>query len=342
MLKNSVIDSADVLNTVSGVGFIPAQYISLCEMAGTTADWSDSTVLDSAELERYLLDACEDGSDNLLLNVYSIQISPQGYRIDDFARYSGDMFVYFVFPENKIRELREAGKSPHRRAQEIAGIKKDYKKDGTLGELILFMILDGFFDIPMVSHKIKNKQNYEQEVLGSDGVYFGIFQGEESIGIGEAKVYANLSQAIDSALDSIGRYHEAGSSTAIDQELNIAPTNLSDNLSTEQVDILADVLTEEQFSEYPLFHPILICHEAGSLNPIEKSSAPLDEKRKRIRDMLGNRDYLSKITDSQEDGSHDGISANLLFLFLPVHDLDKFRQEVLTNIDPALRHVMGG
>lgn len=305
-------------------------------------DWSNATVISEGELGRYIFQADTEDRTELCVKQYSIEVGPQGWNYNDFARYCGDRFVYFVFPENKVKELQEEDRQPHPRALEIAGIKANYERDGTLGEFILFLIVDGFFDIPMVSHKIASTQNFNLEVAGSDGVFFGELNSSQCIGLGEAKVYKNFQNAIDSAIASLNRFHEVGSSTAIKQELNIAPTNLSENLSTEQLEILAEALTERKFSNYPLFHPVLICYEESQF---DISQMPWDANESALRSeiisILKEKECLEPIEDKIDSENYDISQAYLLFITLAVSDLDRFRKEILLKIDPGLKHILG-
>ena len=249
--------------------------------------------------------------------------------------------MYCVFSEQEIQKLQEQRKAPHRRAQTKAGIGKDYDRDGVLGELILFLLVDGFFDVPMIAHKLSGKQNYSDEVKGSDGLFYGDFGEGISFAVGEAKVNQRLKQAISSALNSINRFHGVEETRFKDQELDVAPNNLSQNLSEEQVGKISKIVDEDQVAEYNLRHPIFICYESDQIKQINDEEHDADELKRKINNHLKNKDFVNEVEDSFSEETKEMTGIDLMFLFLPVKDINKFRQKVLRNIDPALGHVMG-
>lgn len=304
-------------------------------------DWTEATVIEEDDLGDYILQVGDDGQGGTFIRSYSVQVKPAGFDYDGLSKYLGDEFVYYVFSEEKVEELRSAEKSPHVRAQQKASISKDYVRDGLLGEFLLFLLTDAFLDIPMISHKLQFKQNYDHEVYGSDNLFFGRFDGQECIGIGEAKVKSGTNtDGIRDAVDSISDFHDPNSEQYMSQEISIAPKNLTSNLDEDQVDVLVDALTDSDYSNYPILHPIFVCYDVEDLNKVERVEKTVDEMKEEIEETLKEEEYLDKVQTQVENG-HDRITrAYLLFFFLPVPDLTEFRKRMLTGIDPGLKHIM--
>jgi len=305
-------------------------------MTFSGTDWADSTIIESEELDQFFYQSINDEEKNLVLHSYSIKIKESGYNYDELMNFLGDTFSDYVFPSKKKQELRDEGKEPGVRAQKKAGFSKQYQQDGNLGEFLLFLLTEGYFDMPMISHKIIRKQNYKNEVYGSDNLFFGRFKDEEHIGVGEAKMYGRLKQGIQKAVDSITDFHDESSDRYMEQELSLAPKNISQNLKEEQIDYLAEVMTESEYSGYPIIHPVFICYENEELNGVEDITKSPEEIEDEIDEILKQEGYLSAVDEKVKDG-HDRLSrAHILFLFLPVGDLDEFRKRALSSIVPGI------
>lgn len=305
-------------------------------MTHSGTDWSESTIIESKELDRFFYESMDDGEDNMIIHGYSVRILESGFNYSGLEEYLGDTFADYVFPSKKKEELLKQGKSPAVRAQRKAGFSTDYQRDGNLGEFLLFLLIDGYFDVPMISHKIIYKQNYKHEVYGSDNLFFGEFKEEEHIGVGEAKVYGGITDGAREAIDSISDFHNENSRRYMEQELSLAPKNISQNLDEEQIDYIADVMTGDGYSDYPIFHPVLVCYGQEDLQNIEDATKAVEEIEEEIDDVLTNEDYLSKVTNQVDNGHHRLSRAHLLFLILPVADLDDFRKRMLTSIAPGI------
>ncbi|WP_138797871.1 DUF1837 domain-containing protein [Halostella sp. PRR32] len=301
-------------------------------------DWSKATVIDQDSLGEYVYEVDTDEVDNIHLTNYCVQVQPAGFAFDGLGKFLRNRFAYYVFSKKEVERLRKSGKSPSIKAQEMAGIGKQFRQDGTLGEFLLFLLTDGFLDIPMISHKISNKQSYSHEVYGCDNLFFGEFKDEECIGIGEAKVYGNITDGIREAVSSISEFHEEQSKTYLTQELNVAPKNLTNNLEPEQFDYLAEVLVSDP-GQYPILHPVFICYEDGDLGSVEDVTKDNEKIREEIKSRLEDIDPLSKTQTQVGNGTDRLRRAYLLFLFLPVPSLDDFRERMLVSIDPGLRHL---
>ncbi|WP_338727191.1 DUF1837 domain-containing protein [Haladaptatus sp. DJG-WS-42] len=305
-------------------------------MTSSGADWSDSTIIKSSELDNFFYESMDDEDENVIIHGYSIKVLESGFNYSGLEEYLGDKFADYVFPSKKKQELLDKGKSPAVRAQQKAGFNKDYQRDGNLGEFLLFLLVDGYFDIPMISHKIIYKQNYQHEVYGSDNLFFGEFKDREHIGVGEAKIYGGITDGVRAAVESIGDFHNENSRRYMEQELSLAPKNISRNLNEQQIDYLADVMVDGGYSDFPIFHPVFICYGQEDLKDVEDVTKSIDEIEDEISEILKDEDYISKIDNQVEQGHHRINRAHLLFLILPVADLDEFRKRMLTSIVPGI------
>lgn len=303
-------------------------------------DWADSTIIQESELKEYFYNSVETNKSNLHIHGKTVKILPGGFNYSGLEEFLGDRFADYVFSSDKKNQLINNDKSPAVRAQRKASINQDYQRDGNLGEFLLFLFVDGFLDVPMVSHKIIHKQNYNHEVYGSDNIFFGEIFGDTCIGVGEAKIYDNVIDGVRSAVDSIEDFHDEDSRRYMDQELSLAPKNLSENLTKQQIDLLAEVMTTGNYADYPTFHPVFVCYGNDELSEVEDIMKSVGEIESEIDDILLGENYLSRVQDQVDNGHGRLDRVYLLFIILPVPDLDEFRKRMLSAIVPGMKPVL--
>lgn len=84
---------------------------------------------------------------------------------------------------------------------------KNYGSGGELGELLLYIFSEGFLKAKKLLSKMEIKANRKDYIKGFDGVYFLIKKNQNytayQIVYGEAKIKANLGDAIDDAFQSL-------------------------------------------------------------------------------------------------------------------------------------------
>lgn len=292
--------------------------------------WSEHTVIEESELLDNLSDAGEWREDKIKASSFIVSPSYGTLDYDGFVNFLRNKFMFFALSEEDIQESER----PHLEAQRLSDYRDDAKMDGKWGELILFTMVEGFLDIPMMSHKLGWKQNPTDQVKGSDGLFFGEFEGSPTLGIGEAKMYTDLEGGIEEALDSTDRFHGEDSQLRNQHELTVAMGNPSDNLSKEKIELLSSLFTGES-QDYQMLHPIFVGYEDDELEgfqtkPVEDDQELVDQLQNHIEDT----DLLSKVTDSLEDDYSHLRKHWLTFFFLPLEDKDQFVENVKAAIYP--------
>ncbi|HGM6999344.1 DUF1837 domain-containing protein [Serratia ureilytica] len=83
-------------------------------------------------------------------------------------------------------------------------------KTGEAGEALLFFLMEAVLDAPQVVAKMELKTNSNDEVKGSDGIHIKWCEQDNVVDFyfGEAKLYQQISSAMDSALTSINGFHD--------------------------------------------------------------------------------------------------------------------------------------
>lgn len=291
--------------------------------------WSEHTVIDEEELTDYLQEGSQWYESKIRVDSYVVKPNHGTLNYSSFIQYLGRKYPYFAFPEDEVDEFDR----PMHRAQKLSDYKDDARYDGKWGELILFLLVDGVLDIPMVSHKLGWKQNPVDQIKGSDGLFFGEFEGNPSLAIGEAKMYGDLGSGVEEALDSTNRFHGDGSQTRKQHELAVAAGNLSKNLSSEKIERLATLFTSQE-RDYQVIHPIFVGYDDPDLEELQTEPLSDEELLDRVREHISETDLKSTVVSELEDTYSHLRKHWLIFFFLPVENKDRFSKNVKEEIYP--------
>lgn len=279
----------------------------------------------------YLEEVSNKSEDRLEVQTHCIAVGGDTIDSDALIEFASQKFPYLVFPEEEVEERAEV---VYRDAQERAGLHDDAIRDGLYGELLLFLLVDGLLDLPMISHKIAAKQNPQDEVKGSDGLFFGEYHGEEALGIGEAKFFTEKKAGIRDSLESTDRFHGSGGSSTRNHELEVASNSLSRNLSRERIEELSERLTATK-SDYRLVHPIFVGYEEEELTQLQVEATDGDELQEMLVEHLEDGGETHDYIRRQLEGYEELRKQWLVFILLPVDNPDSFKKRLKERIFPG-------
>lgn len=296
-----------------------------------TGGWHIHTVIEREELVEYLEEVSNKSEDRLEVQTHCIAVGGDTIDSDALIEFASQKFPYLVFPEEEVEERSEV---VYRDAQERAGLRDDVIRDGLYGELLLFLLVDGLLDLPMISHKIAAKQNPQDEVKGSDGLFFGEYHGEEALGIGEAKFFTEKKAGIRDSLESTDRFHGSGGSSTCNHELEVVSNSLSRNLSRERIEELSERLTATK-SDYRLVHPIFVGYGEEELTQLQVEATDGDELQEMLVEHLEDGGETHDYIRRQLEGYEELRKQWLVFILLPVDNPDSFKKRLKERIFPG-------
>lgn len=96
------------------------------------------------------------------------------------------------------------------------------RKQGDLGEFILWMLIEGIVGVPKILTKHPHKSNTNMQNFGSDGVHASYDHEDDELilYIGESKLRANIKTSITEAIDSVyDHFRVKSGKRAIDQDI---------------------------------------------------------------------------------------------------------------------------
>lgn len=310
------------------------QRVYMTQSNSSGSSWSDHTVIDKEDLLEYLFKCTEWEDGALSVSGYCLEPNHNVIETAPFIEYVCQQYPDFVFAQDEIEKMKEDGQWPFRQAQKRSDYSDDPRNDGKLGELILFLFVDAVLDIPMVSHKIATTQEPVQEVKGSDGLFFGEYNGTESLAFGESKIHKRRSDALRKALRSINRFHDTSGKRKSEHELNVAADTLSSNLSKENIEKLSTLFTTREKS-YQQIHPIFAAYKEDWLQEVQIDADSEKEVRNRVEEKIEESGVRSYLMDKLEEEEFNSLQKyQLIFFLLPLEDADSFREELQEEIFP--------
>lgn len=150
----------------------------------------------------------------------------------------------YVFDRNKVKESEEQEELELLVCEAIKVLReikseKDKGAGGELGELLLYLFLEGRLGAPKILSKMELKTTRNQYIYGADGIFMHKLSGMYGATVyqlilGEAKIQNKWKKAIDSAFKSIINTLEE-----CDIEKNLIATNiLNETMSKEEAEKL--------------------------------------------------------------------------------------------------------
>jgi hypothetical protein len=296
--------------------------------------WGAYTQIDKDKFLDHIFKCAEWDEGRLSISIYSVEPANNVVETGAFIKYVSNRYPQFVFSQEEIEEMIDEDTWPFKQAQKRSDFSDDPRNDGKLGELILFLFVDAVLDIPMVSHKISWTQEPVQEVKGSDGLFYGMYEGKESLALGESKIQKRRHDALRNSLDSIKRFHNPKGNTKTEHELNVAAHNLSSNLPDTKIRELMDLFTGRD-TPYQYIHPIFAAYNENWILDVQEKAEDEEDVRDRISSKVqdsGVKEYL--VDKLHEDEYRSLRKYHLIFFLLPLEDADSFREELQHEIYP--------
>lgn len=299
-------------------------------------DWVKLVRIDSKWIDTFLLTHGTSSKRKVRTRAYSLRFDGTRENMLGLVEFMVDRVKQFVFSDFEIKEFEKGGQEPWRKAAQYLG-NRDPSKEGKYGELLLFLLVEAVLNTPMIAHKIRSLSDYNDQVKGSDGVFFGLYRNRISLLFGESKMYQDRSQAMREAFQSISKFYDKpGWDKEIKSELFVARQNLSKDLSPRQIESLLKVL-DIQSKEYQTtnkVHPILIVYDEEEIPEIEKKCTCKDDGERLVHDTLSGlaKDMMPTILEKLNSDSKSLEKIYLDFFFLPVSSVCAFRELLYNSI----------
>lgn len=271
------------------------------------------------------------------LNLYALKINANEFNY----KYLQDKLVDPMIDYALSREIKKqyAGKSGTLSKKAREKFREYENNDGELGELLLFCFLESQLNAPKILSKLELKTSTKLYVNGADGVHFlKLENGNYQLIFGESKMYADIKQAFDKALQSIYEFkneiNEKGESKS---GINYEKSLISDNLTKETFNE-----EEKQFLKsliYPTENNNFYVDDAFGIFIGFEITVLEDEKEManfEFRNMVYER-IKEKVNQClghiREKIKFYGLQGHDFYIYVvPFTEIDKSRKEILKEV----------
>lgn len=306
-------------------------------------------------VDTYLREVCKNehiSDTKASMHIYMLKLDGNNRpRTCDFCDYLINRIVDYCIPPSEIRKAKEKDAEYNTTQYTATLFRKaerlftDLGNTGEVGELALSVLTQSFLHMPQVLCKMVLKTNSEVHYHGADGVY-GKYDTETQkycLYWGEAKIYADVRQALSSCFDSIKTLltEEGVDGTRKERDMDLFRTNLDfDNPHLEKA--IIEYLDPEN-AHYNMLEYRGVC-----LVGYNEESYPKDFSRVEDEIFTCIRDKVDGFKQSIQSRLKSRIPLNLFNIevfLVPFSDVDELRNKstidtiVTTHRSDLLEHI---
>jgi hypothetical protein len=301
-------------------------------------DWSSHIKIDRSLVLSQLNQHFVSVDHKVTLRFYTLKPSGTQMLMDGLCTILHDNLPYYVYGDKQFADL-----GPIRAALHSAHYfgHKDPNTDGKYGELLLFMLVESLLGCKMVAHKIRALTNVVDQVKGGDGIFIGNYDVDGTAHpaylIGESKVTASFSNALNEALLSLNRFHEGPEAGIFrEHELIIAKEFL--RIVDTDPDELYNRLTPstDAFKQQVVVHPTLLMYKLNKFTKLCQDSLTHDELQNNIEKLfLGKQKRMLETIKNKVSPYSSLKTVYLDFFIFPCESVDTFRRLMYQKIHAA-------
>jgi hypothetical protein len=266
-----------------------------------------------------------------------LKFNPSGIpKVDKLVEILFSYFTHYCFSSRKrsaegmdeiekeqfISSLKDEARELFRKWKEEDITPDNQPKAGEVGEMILWLLTEVILKAPQIVAKMDLKTNTQLEVFGSDGIHVKVDDDNIlNLYFGEAKFYNDIYGALDSAFESIEKFHEDAMYT---REYNLVTTHYK-HLNQEKQDQIYSYITNQiNDDEVKIRHACLIGYDWGEyqkLSDVNEKQAFIDNFTSIYRTET---ERLTRLIQTRFDGFTRKEFAFDVF-FLPFKSVQELR-----------------
>ena len=224
-------------------------------------------------------------------------------------------------------------------AKEAKDKFKNYNQnEGELGELLLYCFLETHLGAPKILSKLELKTSNKLYINGSDGVHFlKLVDGNYQLIFGESKMYTNLGDAIENALESIKEFKEevnkkGEKKSGITFEKSLISDNLEKEFDKEDEEFLTKLVYPSLENDFYVDNAFGIF--IGFQINITEDDRKLDniEFRKIIKEKVIDEINKKQETINTKIENKNLVGHNFYIYIVPFTEIEENRKEILGEV----------
>lgn len=278
----------------------------------------------------------KNSNNEIILNLFMPRLN--GYEFDYLGMQNSllEVIITFALGRRTIQRYEQNKQYAKLHNEARSKFKNAEQNKGELGEILLYTLLEGHLRAPQILSKMSMKTNSNDYVKGSDGIHFVKVKNSNRYHLiyGESKLYKNLSQAFETAFESISRFSSSENLNTRNFELSLIRTQIDNEIIDEEdqelvVKILypseeqADFAVSDAFGIFIGFE--IDVDEERNLYSEDNFEIFIKDK---INSLINN-----KITTIEKRiNKHELTNKNFYIYLMPFTDIDRSREEILKKV----------
>lgn len=254
------------------------------------------------------------------------------YRQDELVGLIRDVAPYFALTAQEIESLEKSEWNK----QSFTRISDAHRNSkGDYGELLLFIILSQFYDVPKFVTKARLRSTTREQIKGFDCAHFSLENDSVTLWLGEAKFYKAMSGAISSSLKSLKDH--LNDSEKIKSELRLLGGEIEVNkeLDSATYSLLKSYVSGgKSLDKVDIAVPVLLTYDSKSIADFATNhSVDIDseEFQKVLYQELNNH---FKIIYKKDWPSRKNI--RLIFLIVPFESVSDIKEKI-EHVEMAMK-----
>ncbi len=246
------------------------------------------------------------------------------YRQRELVGLIRDAVPFFALTEDEIATI---DRSDWNRNSFTRISDANKKSKGDYGELLLFLILSIFYDIPKFVTKARLRSTTREQVKGFDCAHFSISEGSVTLWLGEAKFHQNISGAISSAFKSLQDH--LNDSNRIKSELRLlgGEIELNRRLDKENYDLLKSyVVGGKSLDKVNIAVPVLCTYDSQCINDFcENLNSDIESEEFKIKIGVELEENFKKIYKKEWP---ERKNIKVVFFMVPLESVSSLKSSI--------------
>lgn len=275
----------------------------------------------SACLKESILDQLNIGP---LIRCHYVALSPDGRpRTRELIKIIRRRVIDYVISRERIQKaarlLDQNGSTAQLEAlsEEAHSLFTKLNKTGEPGELLLFILAEGYLGLAQAIPKMSLKTDSQMHFHGADGVFLGVRDGLLGVYWGESKFYQNISRALDKSARSLSDLLRYSSET--DREFALLANYL--DLGKPELEAAIQKYIDIESAEYAQLQMRGLCLVGFDFDGCQGHPLTNEIVEERIAEKV---ETWSK-TWSERIEKHRLVGTPIDLFLLPIESVDNFR-----------------
>ncbi|GEM_PF-3097196 len=255
---------------------------------------------------------------------YTLDFESGRYREQELVGLIRDIVPFFALTESEIKEI---DKSEWNRQSftRVSDASKNSK--GDYGELLLFVLLNIFYDVPKFVTKARLRSTTREQIKGFDCAHFSVEGGNVSLWLGEAKFHKNISGAISSAFKSLNDHLNDSSRIKSELKLLGGEIELNKGIDPNTYELLKSyVLGGRSLDKVPITVPVLITYDSTCIASYTVDDKPDIESDHFRNELAGELENCFASIYKKSWPSEKNIK--IVFIIVPLKSVSEIKQKI--------------